>query len=322
MTDDYDSPWKDILERYFSQFMAFFFPEAHADIDWSRGYESLDTELQQIVRDAESGKRLADKLIKVWRRSGAEQIVLIHIEVQGETDTRFGERMFVYHYRLYDRYRQPIVSLAVLGDDSPTWRPGRYATELWGCQTLLRFPIVKLTDYTQRWDELTASRNPFAVVVMTHLKTRATRHDFDERLRWKLALVKGLHDKGYGREDVLELFRFMDWLLYLPDELARQFTQQLTEYEAAMSKPYITSVERQGIEKGVLEGLQRGLDAERALLVRLFQRRFDVSAAGQFAELLQTVDDSDQLADIGEWLIESKTGTELIERVQKLVNYG
>ena len=45
MTDDYDSPWKDILERYFPPFMAFFFPEAHADIDWSKGYESLDTEL-------------------------------------------------------------------------------------------------------------------------------------------------------------------------------------------------------------------------------------------------------------------------------------
>ncbi len=149
MTDDYDSPWKDILERYFPPFMAFFFPEAHADIDGSKGYESLDTERQQIVRDAESGKRLADKLIKVHRRDGVEQIVLIHIEVQGEADARFAERMFVYHYRLFDRYRQPIVSLAVLGDDSPTWRPERYATELWGCRTLLHFPIVKLTDYNR-----------------------------------------------------------------------------------------------------------------------------------------------------------------------------
>lgn len=65
MSDEYDSPWKVILERYFQDFMAFFFPDAHDDIDWNRGYESLDTELQKIVRDAEIGKRLADKLIKV-----------------------------------------------------------------------------------------------------------------------------------------------------------------------------------------------------------------------------------------------------------------
>jgi hypothetical protein len=81
--DDYDSPWKEALERYFAAFMAFFFPQAHADIDWARGHEFLDKELQQVVRDAELGRRLADKLVKVWRRSGEEAWVLAHIEVQG-----------------------------------------------------------------------------------------------------------------------------------------------------------------------------------------------------------------------------------------------
>ena len=37
-------------------FMAFFMPGAHAEIDWSRGYESLDKELQQLVREAEQGR--------------------------------------------------------------------------------------------------------------------------------------------------------------------------------------------------------------------------------------------------------------------------
>ena len=45
---DYDSPWKEMLDGYFPAFMAFFFPEAYRDIDWDRGYESLDKELQQI----------------------------------------------------------------------------------------------------------------------------------------------------------------------------------------------------------------------------------------------------------------------------------
>ncbi len=35
LSSDYDSPWKDILERYFEDFMAFFFPEAHKNIDWT-----------------------------------------------------------------------------------------------------------------------------------------------------------------------------------------------------------------------------------------------------------------------------------------------
>jgi hypothetical protein len=91
---DYDSPWKEMLDGYFPAFMAFFFPEAYRDIDWDRGYESLDKELQQIVRDAELGKRLADKLMKVWRLSGEEQMVLIHTEVEGNPKEGFGKRMY------------------------------------------------------------------------------------------------------------------------------------------------------------------------------------------------------------------------------------
>lgn len=314
MSDDYDSPWKDVLERYFERFIAFFFAPIHAEIDWSRGYESLDTELQQIVRDAEAGKRLADKLIKVWRHDGGEQRVLIHIEVQGGFDSGFAERMLIYHYRLYDRYRQPIVSLAVLGDERPNWRPDRYTSALWGCELELRFPIVKLSDYNQRWEELTKSHNPFAVLVMAHLKTQATRQDAEERLRWKLILVKALYGKGYSRQDVLELFRFVDWLLYLPDDLAQSFTQQLIEYEATMSTPYITSVERQGIQQGI----QQGLQAERNAFVRQTRRRFGEVVAEALAKLLDHIGDPEQLAEVGEWIIDCDTGETLLSKVRDL----
>ncbi len=34
---DYDSPWKDVLERYFTICTALFFPAVHAGIGWDRG---------------------------------------------------------------------------------------------------------------------------------------------------------------------------------------------------------------------------------------------------------------------------------------------
>lgn len=49
---DYDNPWKDILESYFPDCLAFFFPGIHAEIDWERGFEFLDTELRQLTREA------------------------------------------------------------------------------------------------------------------------------------------------------------------------------------------------------------------------------------------------------------------------------
>ena len=68
----YDSPWKDILETYFREFMAFFFPKIEEDLDWGKGYEFLDKEFQSIVKEAEIGRRYLDKLIRVLRKGGSE----------------------------------------------------------------------------------------------------------------------------------------------------------------------------------------------------------------------------------------------------------
>jgi hypothetical protein len=210
------------------------------------------------------------------------------------------------HYRLYDRFSRPIASFGVLCDDSDSWRPQHYLSESWGCETLLRFPTVKLIDYDARWEDLDSSWNPFAVMVMAHLKTCATRKDPEARLQWKLRLTKGLYEKGYGRENVLELFRFIDWLQVLPEGLGRRFQERLTEYEARTSRLYVTSIERSDIE--------RGLMAERALLLRLTSRRFGDACAGQLERLLAAADDPEQLVEVGEWIIDCET---LLARVQE-----
>src|SRR5207248_8912974 len=110
---DYDSPWKEALDRFFEPCLAFFFPQAHADIDWTRGHVMLDKELQKIVRQAKQGRRVVDKLAKVWLKSGAERWVLIHVEVQARRERDFPRRMYVYNYRIFDRYDREVVSLAI-----------------------------------------------------------------------------------------------------------------------------------------------------------------------------------------------------------------
>jgi hypothetical protein len=123
----------------------------------------------KIVRDAELGKRLADKLVKMWQKNGEETILYIHIEVQAQYDKDFEKRMFVYHYRIFDRFDQPILSVAILGDKSDSWRPHCFGYEIGGCQLSFKFPVVKLIDYQERSDELEQSDNIFAIVVQTHL---------------------------------------------------------------------------------------------------------------------------------------------------------
>ena len=61
--------------------MQFFFSQAYTVIDWKQPYEFLDKELQQLEPDAEVGKRLVDKVAKVWLRGGEQAWVLVHVEV-------------------------------------------------------------------------------------------------------------------------------------------------------------------------------------------------------------------------------------------------
>lgn len=58
------------------------------------------------------------------------------------------------------------MSLAILGDNQPSWRSQEYSYGRWGCRLSLQFPIVKLLDYEARWLELEQSDSPFAVLVM------------------------------------------------------------------------------------------------------------------------------------------------------------
>jgi hypothetical protein len=257
LRDQFDSPWKEILEVYFEDFILFFFPQVHAEIDWSRGYDFLDQELAQVLRDAELGKRLADKLVKVWKLNGEETWVLVHIEIQSQEEGQFGERMFVYYYRLRDKYDLPIASLAILGDERDTLRPEPFESELWGCEVSFRFPIIKLLDYLPRWAELEASQNPFAIVVMAHLKTKETRNDSVARKEWKFKLTRSLYEQGYEQQDILNLFRFIDWILELPEGLKQSFRNELEEYERERQMPYVTSIERMGIE-GIEQGIEQG----------------------------------------------------------------
>jgi hypothetical protein len=67
--------------------MALGFSEAYAGIDWARGYEFLDKELQQVVRDAELGRRLADKLVKVWRVDGEAEMEQMAAQIAEENVT-------------------------------------------------------------------------------------------------------------------------------------------------------------------------------------------------------------------------------------------
>ncbi|NEV60406.1 DUF4351 domain-containing protein [Thiorhodococcus minor] len=313
-TVDYDSPWKEAVEHHFQDFLAFYFPEAHTGVDWTRGHRFLDQELAQAVQDAALGRRYVDKLAAVHRHQGIKDWVYIHIEIQGGHDNTFAKRMFTYNDRLFDRYDRPIGSLAVLADDSRTWRPDSYSYEVFGCRHGFAYPLVKLVDYAPRLEALLEDHNPFALVTAAHLLTRQTRGDVTQRYAAKWRLARLLYERDWDRQRIIDLFAVIDWMMRLPAELEAQLWQALTTLERNKHMRYVTSVERIGYARGHQEGLAEGRRVEAIALVRkqlarrlgelppVLDRRLEDLSVDEVEALSEALLDFSAIGDLEQWL--------------------
>jgi hypothetical protein len=254
-----DEAWKVIIEKLFPDFLAFFFPQIYKDINLSRGFEFLDKELQKILKRSEVGKKIVDKLVKVYLNDGSEKWLLIHIEVQGYQEEKFSERIYIYNYRIFDRYRKEVISLALLTDANINYRPTTFQISRWGFNLSFQFPIIKLLDYQERWKELEQHPNPFSIVVMSFLKTIETKGSEQQRYSWKKQFLVELYDRGLTREIIFILYQFIDLIMNLSEELEKELTEEIEAIEEAKKMSIITSAERIGIEKGKKEGMEKGM---------------------------------------------------------------
>jgi hypothetical protein len=293
-TSKYDRAWKGILDHYLRQFLAFYFPELEREIDWTYPPEPLETELrgqappeqddgdgapsdQSADRKTPSGDLQVDKLFKVRTVAGEYEILVLHVEVQGEAEAGFPERMYVYNGRAFDFYRLPVVSLAILGDvDRPGWCPTEYGWRAGGCRALLEFPVAKLLDYD--WEELKAESNPFGLVTMAHRRAKETRARnmtaAKERLAWRLELTDLLFAKGWPKEQQHDLFRFIDLVLSLPAALRARFDAEVAEMEVETMDSFMSSYEEEAWMQGEEEGRKEGRLHQMRMLQRLLTRRY------------------------------------------------
>lgn len=254
---DSDNPWKHAITFYFRDFMECCLPHIAEQIDWSKGHEFLDKELQTIAHDAQIGNHIADKLIKVWKKNGQETLVLCHLEIHDYPTRKFPARMMVFHYRIRDLYHKPIISIAILIDNNPRWRIDRFREECFGTSFEINYLVVKLLDYKNRQSELEAMKNPFATLMLAQLAVLETRKNPRARLQAKTALTRQLFEKGFKKQDIYQLYRLLDWLLALPKELMLEYKQQVEFIEGEKHMNYITSTERLQFESGFEEGFKK-----------------------------------------------------------------
>ncbi len=149
---------------------------------------------------------------------------------------------------------------------------------------------------------LNASRSPEEVLArLRALSCRVESGPLRALVEWLLAVWPGLFPGADAAA--------------LAEALRREF---LAEEETTMTAlaERIREWEAEFLRKGVAQGLERGVAAERELLRLQASRKFGADVADALAGRLAGMSDPARLAEVGERIIDCATGADLLDRLE------
>ena len=133
----------------------------------------------------------------------------------------------------------------------------------------------------------------------------------------------GLREGFYARvEDRLRGYGGLGLppLAELERALAERRGGKMTTLLDARIRDWRDELVAQGIAEGQARGVERGIEQgradERALLCRLAGRRFGAETAQRLAGLLEGLKAADELAVVGDWIVDCETGADLLAKVR------
>ena len=179
---------------------------------------------------------------------------LAHIEVQTQRDSALPRRLLDYHYHIERRHRCRVITFVILGDLSPSWRPGQFFSDVPPLGMSLGYLSLKLIDLELKLELPRFRGNPVAMVVRAHLAALRTRHDLEARYTQRVALVRRLYEEGFSRKDVVFIHGLIDRLMILPRPLMVRFKQDLFTIEKDKNMPYVDTLTRMSLQEGRQEG--------------------------------------------------------------------
>ena len=223
---DLDGNWKEIIREFFPDFMEFFLPELHNDIDYSRTPEFLEQEFHDILEKMGGGKRITDKLVKVFLKDGSEEWILIHIEVQYYFEKRYAGHVFMLKSKLSNLHPDKRITSIVVYTSKPTPRLfDRYSEDFYGTKITYQFNAYRV--WKQNEASLIANQNIFSLFVLANLYLIRTRKkekgQMQKRLELKEKLFELALERNINLEKISRLLIFVHEIIKLPIEETREF---------------------------------------------------------------------------------------------------
>jgi hypothetical protein len=221
----------------------------------SAAKSAVKSAVKSAAREKSASKTAATPTATATTRSSAKAkpaYWLAHIEVQTQRDSALPRRLLDYHYHIERRHRCRVITFVILGDLSPSWRPGQFSSDVPPLGMSLGYLSLKLIDLEVKLETPRFRGNPVAMVVRAHLAALRTRHDLEARYTQRVALVRRLYEEGFSQKDVVFIHGLIDRLMILPRPLIIRFRQELFTIEKDKNMPYVDTLTRMSREEGSL----------------------------------------------------------------------
>ena len=264
MNVDKDGIWKDAVEQYLPLLLKRMMPELYDDVDFSQEFKFLDKELRDTIQVSQSEEhnaaRFVDTLVQVPLKSGRNEWVLLHIEVQGEGGEDISFRMILYCCLIFAHYRRMPVALAILTDKRPLKEtPGVFEFREYGTELIYKYNLFEV--YKQRDEELLDSDNPFDSFIYAAKKYSEYMSEDAQKvkLEYLLKIMRNLYVRGMNEQDRRRILIFISRLINLKDaEMVNQFVEELKELEGESNMRELTWLEEHFRDEAIAIGEARG----------------------------------------------------------------
>jgi hypothetical protein len=257
----HDQRFKEFLYAFLQDFLKLFYPDVEERVDfWS--VEFLDKEV--FTEAADGSRREADVVAKLRGKRGPPEILLIHVEVQGQwTKREVPARMYQYYSLLSSRYRIPIFPIAVyLRGGKEGLAVEEHRVQLYGREVLrFRYDSVRLARLDV--EEYREKGGPAGAALGALMDRTSSREP--ERLR--ASLLRRIAKSRLEEARQLLLVDLVETYFQLTGEQRERYRRLVSRKEYRdvqhVEMTWAEKLEEKGREEGRKEGRHEGIEAGR-----------------------------------------------------------
>ena len=245
---DHDRLFKELIQTFFEEFIEGFFPEIYPQINFS----SVKFLEQEVFTDIVKGERRKIDILAETSFQGTSQLILIHIEPQSTYQKEFNERMFIYCSRLYEKYRKPILPIAIFSYNDKRSVPAQFTIDV-PTQQILKFQYFQIHLIKKNWREFIRSNNPVAAALLSKMG-----YTVDERVQVKVEFFRMLSRMELDPAKMELLYGFFETYLKLTETEEEQMIERISNLPDLKERESVLRLPNSYFDRGVKQGIEQG----------------------------------------------------------------